>query len=134
VEDSPLRLTLSGGRTWEPRNYTGTFDGPITMRDALARSKNVATVRLAQEVGMGSVVRTARNLGITTEIPNVPATALGAAEVRPIELVAAFAPLANGGRKVDPHFIQRVEDRGGRVVWEASASRGQVVDPRPPSC
>jgi penicillin-binding protein 1A len=129
LDDSPLRLTLSGGRTWEPRNYTGTYDGPITMRDALARSKNVATVRLAQEVGMGSVVRTARNLGITTDIPNVPATALGAADVRPIELVAAYAPLANGGRKVEPHFIRRVEDRGGRVVWEAGTSRGQVVDP-----
>jgi penicillin-binding protein 1A len=129
LEDTPLRLVLSGGRAWEPRNYGGQYDGTITMRDALARSKNTATVRLAQDVGMSSVVRTARTLGITSDIPNVPATALGAADVRPIEMIAAYAPFANGGYTVQPHLIRRVEDRHGRVLWEARPSRSQVIDP-----
>ncbi len=129
VEDSPLRLTLSGNQVWEPRNYGGTYDGPMTMRDALARSKNTATVRLAQEVGLRSAIELARNLGITTEIPDVPSTSLGSAAVRPIELVTAYAAFANGGQTVEPRFIQRVEDRHGRTVWEAPRRTSQGIDP-----
>ncbi len=83
IEDAPLRVTLAGGQVWEPRNYTGTFEGPVTLREALVRSKNVVTVRLAEEVGMREVIRIARELGIQTPIADVPATALGSAEVRP---------------------------------------------------
>jgi penicillin-binding protein 1A len=129
VEDAPIRITLSGGRVWEPRNYTGTYDGPISIRDALTRSKNSVTVRLAQEVGMERVARTAEELGITSEIPRVPSAALGAADVIPIELVGAFAAFGNGGRLVEPHFIRRIVDRHGRTVWEASPSSSQVLDP-----
>ncbi|MBA2244994.1 MAG: PBP1A family penicillin-binding protein [Gemmatimonadetes bacterium] len=129
IEDSPVRLTLSGGRVWEPQNYTGQYDGEITLREALTRSKNAATVRLAQDVGMGSVIRTARQLGITNDIPDLPSTSLGAAEVRPLELVQAYAAFANGGNRVEPHFLQRIEDRDGIVVWEASPERQRVLDP-----
>jgi penicillin-binding protein 1A len=129
VEDSPLRLTLSGGRVWEPQNYTGQFDGPMTMREALTRSKNIPTVRLAQEVGIGSAIRMAQNLGISSDIPDVPATALGAADVRPIELIAAYAPFANGGDRVEPHLIRRVVDRNGVVLWEARPRRDRALDP-----
>jgi penicillin-binding protein 1A len=129
VEDSPLRLTLSGGRVWEPRNYTGTYDGPMTMRDALARSKNTATVRLAQDVGVRSAIDLAGRLGISNEIPDLPSTTLGSAEVRPMELVGAYAAFTNGGNRVEPRFIQRVVDRHGRTVWESSTRRDQVVDP-----
>jgi penicillin-binding protein 1A len=129
VDDSPLRLTLSGNRVWEPRNYTGTYDGPMTMRDALARSKNTATVRLAQEVGVRSSIEIARNLGITTDIPDVPSTSLGVASVRPMELVTAYAAFGNGGQRVEPRFIRRVEDRHGRVVWEAPRRQTSAIDP-----
>jgi penicillin-binding protein 1A len=129
VEDSPLRLTLSGNRVWEPRNYAGSYDGPMTMRDALARSKNTATVRLAQEVGLRSAIDIARNLGITSDIPDVPSTSLGSASVRPIELVGAYAAFTNGGQKVEPRFIRRVEDRHGRIVWEAPRQQSQTIDP-----
>jgi penicillin-binding protein 1A len=128
VEDAPLRLTL-GGRAWEPRNYTGEFDGPITLRDALTRSKNVVTVRLAQEVGMDEVVERAREMGISTEISPLPSTALGASEVRPIELAQAYTPFANLGERVRPHYIRRIEGRDGRVLWEAPEERERVVDP-----
>jgi 1A family penicillin-binding protein len=129
VEDAPLSLTLAGGRVWEPRNYTGQYDGMITMRDALARSKNTATVRLAQEVGLRSPIHVAQALGITSEIPDLPATALGAADVRPIELVAAFAGFANGGERIEPHLIRRVADRSGRTLWEARPRRSRALDP-----
>ncbi|CAN5618979.1 PBP1A family penicillin-binding protein [soil metagenome] len=129
VEDSPLRLTISGSQVWEPRNYGGTYDGPMTMRDALARSKNTATVRLSQEVGMRSAIDLASRLGISSDMPDVPSTALGSAAVRPIELVSAYAAFSNGGHKVEPRFIQRVEDRHGRTLWEAPRQRSQTIDP-----
>ncbi|HEX6068732.1 MAG TPA: PBP1A family penicillin-binding protein [Longimicrobiaceae bacterium] len=129
VEDAPIRIELAGGRVWEPRNYTGRYDGPITLRDALARSKNSVTVRLAQEVGMDAVARQAEELGITTEIPSVPSAALGAADVRPIEVVRAYGAFANGGRLVEPHFIRRIVDRHGRTVWESGSSSSQALDP-----
>jgi penicillin-binding protein 1A len=129
VDDSPLRMELSGGRVWEPRNFGDQYDEMITLRDALTRSKNTATVRLASEVGMGPVVRTARELGISNDLSEYPSTALGAAEVRPIDLVTAYAAFSNGGYQVRPHFVQRVEDRNGRVLWEARPERRQVVDP-----
>ena len=129
IEDAPVRITLAGGRTWEPRNYTGQYDGPVTLRDALARSKNTVAVKLAQEVGMSSVSETAKQMGVTSSIPNNPAVALGSAEIRPIELAGAYAAFANGGRRVDPHVIRRVETRDGEVLWEAEEAGEEVVDP-----
>jgi 1A family penicillin-binding protein len=129
LDDSPLRLELSGGRVWEPRNFGDEYGQMITMREALTRSKNTATVRLAQDVGMGTAVRTARDLGVRSDLPEFPSTALGAAEVRPIELVSAYAAFSNGGYQVEPFFVQRVEDRNGRVLWEAAPQRRQVVNP-----
>lgn len=129
VDDSPLKMTFTGGQVWEPKNYADSYDGTITMREALTRSKNVATVRIAQEVGLRPAIRLAGELGITSEIPDVPATALGAADVRPIELIAAYAAFANGGSRVEPHLITRVLDREGRVLWEAGPRRTQVMDP-----
>jgi penicillin-binding protein 1A len=128
-QDQPVKITLTGGRTWSPRNYTGEFSGPVTMREALTRSKNTVTVQLAQEVGMGSVIHTAQELGISTPIPNVPATALGAAEVKPIELVRAYAAFDNGGSLVQPHVIRRVEDQNGNVVWEPEVEPQRVIEP-----
>ena len=129
VEDAPVRIQLTGSRVWEPRNYTGSYDGPIPLRDALARSKNSVAAQIGQEVGVDAVARTAHELGINSEIPRLPAMALGAADVRPIELVSAYAPFTNGGRRVEPHFIRRIVDRHGRTVWSASPASGQVVDP-----
>ncbi|HET7233830.1 MAG TPA: PBP1A family penicillin-binding protein [Longimicrobium sp.] len=128
-QDQPVTIQIDRGRTWTPKNYTGTYDGPITLRDALARSKNTVTVQVAQQVGMGEVIRTARDLGISTPINNVPATALGAAEVKPIELVRAFAAFDNGGALVTPHFVKRVEDGNGNVIWEAEPAQAKVMEP-----
>jgi penicillin-binding protein 1A len=129
LQDAPVRLAISRGRYWEPRNYTGRYEGPMTLRNALARSKNIVTVRLAEEIGRPAVAREARDLGISTDIPDYPATTLGAAGVRPLELVTAYAAFGNGGYRVRPHFVRRIEDRDGRVLWEAPVGRTRVVDP-----
>ncbi|HEU0012978.1 MAG TPA: PBP1A family penicillin-binding protein [Longimicrobium sp.] len=129
VEDSPVRLVMAGGETWEPRNYTGRYEGPMTLREALTRSKNTVTVKLAQEVGMPAVVRAARQMGITSQVPANPAVALGAAEVTPIELVRAYAAFSSGGWLPEPHVIERVEDRDGTVLYQAQPARERVVDP-----
>jgi penicillin-binding protein 1A len=129
VEDAPLRLTLSNGQVWEPTNYTGNYAGPMTLRDALTRSKNTATVRLSQEVGIDRIIETAHQLGISNEIPSVPATALGAAVVRPIELTQAYAAFANGGNRVEPHLIRKIVDRHGAVVWESGARTEPALSP-----
>lgn len=129
IQDAPVKLVMAGGETWSPKNYTGRYDGPITVREALTRSKNTVTVQLAQELGMASVIQTAREMGITTPIPNVPATALGAAEVKPIELVRAYAALASGGWLPEPYVIERIEDRHGEVIYQAEHPRDRVVDP-----
>ena len=128
-QDQPVTITLTGGRSWTPRNYTGTYAGPITLREALTHSKNTVTVQLAQEMGMGSVIRTARDLGLTTPISELPSTALGAAEVKPIELVRAYAAFDNGGTLVQPHVIRRVEDTAGNVIWEAQPESERVLQP-----
>jgi 1A family penicillin-binding protein len=129
LEDAPVRIRMAGGRDWQPRNYTGTYDGEMTMREALTRSKNTVTVRLAEEVGMSRVIATARQMGITTPIPNLPSTSLGAAEVRPIELARAYAALASGGWLPEPHLIERIEDRDGNVLYRAQPTRERVIDP-----
>lgn len=129
IEDAPVQVRLARNQTWSPRNYTGRYDGPLTMREALTRSKNTVTVRLAQEVGMPSIIETARQLGITTPIANVPSTSLGSAEVRPIDLVRAYAAFANGGMLPEAYVIERIEDRHGTVVYRAEPQRERVIDP-----
>jgi len=129
MEDSPVKLVMAGGETYEPRNYTGRYEGPMTLREALTRSKNTVTVKLAQEVGMSQVVRAAHQMGITSPISANPAVALGAAEVKPIELVRAYAGFSSGGWLPEPHVIARIEDRTGEVLYEAEPARERVIDP-----
>src|SRR5262249_22538535 len=86
IEDAPLEID-----GWEPENYGGRYRGDITIADAFARSSNAAAVRLSQEVGIDEIIKTARDLGISTPLPNVPSLALGAADVNLLDLTAAYA-------------------------------------------
>jgi penicillin-binding protein 1A len=128
-QDQPVRIVLARNDVWEPKNYTPGFDGPLTVREALTRSKNTITVQIAQQVGMDQVIETARALGIDTPIPNVPSAALGAAEVRPIELVRAYAAFDAGGALPTPHVIKRIEDDRGNVVWTSDAEPKRAIGP-----
>jgi 1A family penicillin-binding protein len=128
LEDAPYRL-VQDGRVWEPRNYDGGYAGDITMRNALVRSQNIATVRLAEQVGLDRVISTARSLGITSDIPRYPSVAIGAAEVTLQEMVTAFATLASLGERPEPRFVTHVTDRHGRVVWQVDSRRSFAVSP-----
>jgi len=96
VEDLPITLE-SGGQPWSPRNSDDRYEGIVTVRQALEQSLNSATVRIAQTVGLPTVIEMARALGIEGQLAPVPAMALGAFEVTPLELARAYLPLANGG-------------------------------------
>jgi len=116
VEDVPVSVG-SGRELWTPANYADDYAGRVTLRDALARSANAATVRVSREVGINTVAEQAQAQGITSTLPIVPALALGAGGVTPLELTTAYAPFANGGSRVTPYMIERVEDNFGRVIW-----------------
>lgn len=129
LSDEPLRITLPDGRVWEPRNFEGSYRGNVTMRQALAQSRNVPTIRLAEEVGIHEVIDFARRAGLSGTIPPVPSIAIGAAEVTLLELTTAFAAFATLGRRPTPRLVTRVEDRRGRVVWERPVEARRVIDP-----
>jgi penicillin-binding protein 1A len=101
------------------------------VRAAVARSANAVAVRVAQAVGVERIAGLAHRAGVTTPLPRVPALALGAAALSPLELTAAYAPFANGGRRVTPHLVVRITDAFGREVWTAPAARpAPALDPR----
>lgn len=128
VEDEPVEIG-AGRNVWRPANYGDEYAGRITVRDALARSANAATVRISREVGVPRIVELAHAQGIVSDLPNVPALALGAGAVTPIELTTAYAPFANGGRRITPYLVEKVEDPFGRVLWQRSAGpSSQVLD------
>jgi 1A family penicillin-binding protein len=130
VEDEPI--TIGSGRAeWTPANFNDDYAGRMTVHDALARSANAATVRVSRDVGIPRVVAMAQAMGITSDLPAVPALALGAGAVTPLELTAAYVPFANGGLRVTPHAVERVEDIFGRVLWvRPPSTTRQVLDPR----
>jgi penicillin-binding protein 1A len=109
--------------SWEPKNYTGEFLGPITLQTALAQSVNTVSARLANEVGTGNVAATARRLGIRSPIQLDPSMALGAVEVSPLEMAQAYAPFSNGGYLSPAWAIERVRTAGGKVLYDRSVAR-----------
>jgi penicillin-binding protein 1B len=119
VEDLPVEVETER-EPWAPRNFEDRFDGVITVRQALERSSNAVAVRLAQTVGLDSVVRTARDIGFTSRMAPVPALALGSFEVTPLELAAAYATLANGGTRVSPYGVRAVDGGAGAPTTDAT--------------
>ena len=131
VFDTALAIPLDRNAVYRPKNDDGQFLGPMTLRDALARSRNPVAVQLGMAEGMDTISALARALGITTPIAPYPSSAIGASAVRPIELVAAYAAFDNDGDAVAPRFIHRITDASGRQVYEErSAARDSVLDPR----
>lgn len=126
LEDEPVEIDI--GRTvWTPANYGDDYAGHITMRDALARSANAATVRLSSKLSVKRIADLAHAQGITSDLPIVPALALGAGAVTPLELTVAYAPFGNGGKRVQPYLVERVEDQFGRVIWTHPSAVGTTV-------
>jgi len=126
IADGPLAIG-----EWNPRNFDNVLKGQITAREALARSVNTATVRVAQRVGIDRVTATASRLGIASPLRRDFATALGASEVTPFELTAAFAPFANSGNGIIPYAIQEIRDGEGNALYRRVGSGPGAVLQRP---
>ncbi len=121
--DAPLQVA-----GWEPRNYSGRFQGEMTLRQALAQSVNTIAVRVSEYAGRERVIATARRIGITSDLAPTPSLALGVSEISLLELTGAYAAIGNGGFGVWPYGIQRIEDRDGRVLYARSGSGpGRVI-------
>lgn len=129
VDDAPITLRV-GDRPWSPRNYEDQYEGRVSVRRALQDSLNAATVRIAETVGLPGVVETARAFGFRGPLAPVPALALGAFEVTPLELARAYTPLASGGlRPARLLTIRAVHDGDAEVEPAGAAAPVQVVSP-----
>ncbi len=118
VLDAPISIDQGPGLPlWTPENYGGDYIGPATMRVGIEKSRNLMTVRVAQAVGMQKVVEYAKKLGVVDDLMPTLAMALGAGETTPLRMVTAYSQIVNGGKKIKPTFIDRIQDRLGRTIY-----------------
>ncbi len=126
--DTPFVLD-TGVSLWRPKNFSGRFHGPMTLRYALSRSVNTPTAKLYLDFGLAPVLENVRKLGFTTELPRVPALFLGAGEVTLKEVVGAYSAFANHGVYVDQYLIDRVESADGEVLFQNRIRQREAIDP-----
>ncbi len=117
--DAPIEIDMGpGGGIWRPQNYGGKFYGPSTLRFGLEESRNVMTVRLAQDIGMPLIAEYAKRFGVYDNLPPYLSYALGAGETTVLRMVTAYAILDDGGQKVTPTLIDRIQDRYGHTIYK----------------
>jgi 1A family penicillin-binding protein len=139
VEDSPLdnRAVMIGGMTgilgeWGPESADNRYEGTMTARQALAKSKNGATVRIGMDAGLDEVLQLCRTAGIRSSLRPYPATLLGSSEITLAELALTYTTFPNGGWRVNvPHILDRIEEKDGTVVWDAqqNSNKQNVIKP-----
>ncbi len=138
INDAPLSFsaTQTGSQAWEPKNFDGKFEGPMRMRTALTKSKNLVSIRILQAIGIQYAQDYITRFGFEANRhpPYLP-MALGAGSVTPMQMAAGYAIFANGGYRIAPYFIKRIEDEKGNVLDEfqpVSITNGakRVIDPR----
>ena len=121
INDAPVVFedaALEGA--WRPENYSGKFYGPTRLREALYKSRNLVSIRILRSLGIGYSTRYTERFGLdAAKLPKDLSFALGSSEVTPMQLARAYSVFANGGYLVDPHFITRIEDSDGRILFEA---------------
>ena len=125
--DTPIILTGDDGKEWNPENFDLIFRGPVTLREALARSINVISAKLIQKVTPQQTIFFASHMGISTPLSPYPSLALGTSEVTLWDMVSAFSVFPNGGIKVEPKYILKITDRYGKVLEENEYSRREEV-------
>ncbi|MDQ6830837.1 MAG: PBP1A family penicillin-binding protein [Gemmatimonadota bacterium] len=131
VPDTALAIPMDNGQVYRPDDADGMFLGAMTIREALAKSRNSVAVQLGLRVGIDSVAAFARHLGIESPVALYPSSAIGASVVKPIELVAAYSAFADTGSIVTPRFIRRIDDMSGRAVLEPQTQPLRpAIDPR----
>ncbi len=129
LDDSPLTIRIDNKKTWTPENFTRTYQGPVTMRKALAQSLNVPTVRLLEKIGVDSAIAYAKKFGIKSPLSPYPALALGSSDVTLFELTSAYAVFDNHGIRVGPVSILKITDSTGQVLFANDALPEQVIKP-----
>jgi penicillin-binding protein 1A len=118
ILDAPLEIDQGPGLgVWKPENYEGNFFGPSTLRFGIEHSRNVMTVRLAQDIGMPIIADYAKRFGVYDDLPPYLSFALGAGETTLLRMVTAYAMFDNGGRRVKPTLVDRIQDRYGHTVY-----------------
>lgn len=118
VLDAPIEVVNADGSVWRPENYAQQFYGPQTLRRGIERSRNVMTVRLAKDIGMPLVSEYAKMFGIYDNLNPLLAMALGAGETTDLRMTAAYATIANGGRRINPTLLDRIQDRYGHTIYK----------------
>ena len=107
-----------GLKNWKPENYGKKFYGPTTLRKGIEYSRNLMTVRIAKILGMEEILKLSKKLNIYNEIPELLSVSLGAAETTLLNLTSAYAPFVNGGKKINPRLISRIQDRRGKTIFQ----------------
>ena len=130
VVDAPIEIDQGQGvGVWRPENYSsGKYQGPVTLRNALRNSLNTVTVRLAQDIGMPLIGEYSKRFGVYDELPNYLSYALGAGETTVMRMVTAYSMFANGGRRVKPTLIDRIQDRYGHTIFKHDARECRGCD------
>ncbi len=128
LDDTPTEFPSKEG-PWKPRNYEGDYYGKTTLRHALYKSLNVATVNLSMQVGLQTIIDYAHKLGLASPLQAVPSLALGVCEVTPIELTSVYATFANGGVRHEPFAVRAVLDMKDKVVYQHEARPVTVLSP-----
>ncbi|KPL00783.1 MAG: hypothetical protein AMJ91_03405 [candidate division Zixibacteria bacterium SM23_73_3] len=125
--DIPIILTGDDGKEWNPGNFDDVFRGPVTLREALAKSINVISAKLIQKVTPQQTIFFASHMGISSPLAPYPSLALGSSEVTLWDMVTAFSVFPNGGIKVEPKYILKITDRYGKVLEEKKFSKREEV-------
>jgi len=127
IVDAPISFKI-GDKVWSPQNYNEKFMGPVTLRKALALSRNIISIKILQDIGVETVISYAKNLGITSPLEKNLSLALGSSGVSLIEITNAYSVFANMGYKAEPVFVTKIIDRNGNILEENLPSRAQVID------
>ncbi len=130
--DAPIMIIdVNADNVWRPQNFGGKFDGPLRLNRALARSRNLSTIRVAQEIGMDAVLDRAKQMKLAREYP-LPtlAVSLGAIEVLPIDVACSYSAFANLGKRPEPRFIQKVVGPYGNTLFEQEPKLEEVISPQ----
>ena len=138
INDAPLFFSAgqTGGDEWEPKNYDGKFDGPMRVRTALAKSKNMVSIRILRSIGPGYAQDYVTKFGFDPkQHPAYLTLALGAGQTNPLQMAGAYSVFANGGFRIKPHFIKKIIDNKGQTIFEetptvAGKDAEQAIDPR----
>ena len=119
ILDAPFVLDQGVGLPkWKPVNYSKKFYGLMTLRQGIEKSRNLMTVRLAQDVGMDKVAEYAKKMGVNQNLPELLSMSLGAGETKLINMAVAYGIMVNGGKKVSPYLIERIQDRNGKTIYK----------------